>query len=184
MFSNNFTGSVLACALSLIGNNVYANTSLTVGYTDLSAETEVFDISLSALSLSALMVGIGYELDTNSKRFTLEPGFRVGIGVNDDTAAVFGFDVVPADVAIEHYVVLSLRGNYVLSDSVYLFAQPAYANIKIEVSNFGESDSDNKWDFGYGIGAGFSPVDNFSLEVSYEKFDKTDVLTGAVRYRF
>jgi opacity protein-like surface antigen len=184
MFSNNFSGLVLACALGLIGNNVYANTSLTVGYSDLSAETEVFDITLSGLSLSALMVGIAYELDTNSELFTLVPEFRFGIGINDDTAAVFGSDVVPADVAIEHYIVLSLRGNYALSDSVYLFAQPAYANLKIEVSNFGESDSDNKWDFGYGIGAGFSPMDNFSLEVSYEKFDETDLLTGAIRYRF
>jgi len=184
MFSHNFSGPVLACALGIIGNNVYANTSLSVGYSDLSAEIEVFDITLSDLSLSALMVGIAYELDTNSERFTLVPEFKLGIGVNDDTAAVFGSDVVPADVAIKHYIVLSLRGNYALSDSVYLFAQPVYANLEIEVSNFGESDSDNQWDFGFGVGLGFSSMDNFSLELSYEEIDDSDLLTGAVRYRF
>jgi opacity protein-like surface antigen len=179
MFLNNFSGSVFACVLTLAGNNAYANTSLTAGYSDLSADTEGFDISLSALT-----VGIAYELDINSERFTLMPEFRFGKGVNDDTAEIFGFDVFPADVAIDHYMVLSLRGNYAFTDSVYFFAQPAYANLKIEVTNFGESESDDNWDFGYGIGAGFSPMDNFSLEVSYENFDETDVLTGTVRYRF
>lgn len=179
MLPNNFAGSVLVCALALASNKVYANTSLNVGYSDLSSDTEGFDISLSAL-----MVGIAYEIDTHSERFTLMPEFRIGTSVNDDTAELFGDDVVAADVAIKRYLVLSLRGNYALSESIYFFAQPAYANLKIEVSAFGTIDNDVKSDFGYGIGAGFSPTENFSVEISYENFDETDILTTAVRYRF
>lgn len=179
MFSNNFSGVLLACTLGLAGNNVFANTSLTIGYSDLSTEVETFNTSLSAVT-----IGLAYEIDTMSESFTLMPELLIGKGVKDDTAEIFGFDVIAADVSIERYLVLSLRGNYTVSDNVYLFAQPAYANLKLGVSNFGERSSDSDWSFGYGIGAGFSPANHISLEVAYAKFDETDSVTGTFRYRF
>lgn len=179
MFSNNFSSALLVCTLGLAVNNVYANTSLTIGYSDISSEVQAIDISLSAVT-----VGLAYEIATSSEGFTLVPELAIGKGVKEDTAEVFGFDVVPADVSIERYLVLSLRGNYAVSESVYLFAQPTYANLKVDVSNFGESNSDSDWSFGYGIGGGLSLNDNFSLEVSYSKFDETNSVTGTVRYSF
>ena len=179
MFSKNLPSALLACSLGLAANSVYANTSLTVGYSDLSAKIEAFDISLAAVT-----VGFAYEIDTISERFTVMPELLIGKGVKDDTAEIYGDDVLAAEVSIERYLVLSLRGNYAVSDNVYLFAQPSYANLKIGESNFGDSDSDSDWSFGYGIGGGFSLTDNFSLEVSYAKHDETDSVAGTVRYSF
>jgi opacity protein-like surface antigen len=179
MFSNNLSSILLACTLGLVSNSVYANTSLTIGYSGLSTKVEAFDTSLSVVTL-----GFAYEVDTMSESFTLMPELLIGKGVKNDTAEIFGFDVIAADVSIERYLVLSLRGNYTVSDNVYLFAQPAYANLKVGVSNFGESSSDSEWSFGYGVGAGFSPTDNVSLELAFAKFDETDAITGAFRYRF
>lgn len=179
MFSNNLLRIFLACIMGFAGNNVYARTSVTMGYSDLSTKVQTLDASLSAIT-----IGLAYEIENTSTYFTLVPQILIGKGVKNDTAEVFGFDVVPAKVSIERYLVMSLRGNFALSYSVYLFAQPVYTNLKVGASNFGENNSDSDWSIGYGIGAGFKPTNNISLEVGYGKFDETDSVTGTFRYRF
>lgn len=179
MFSRKTLSIVLACSLLIASHSATSAVSLSLGYSDFSTDTEGFDISLSAMTL-----GVGYELQTNSERFTLMPEFKIGVGVSDDTAELFGDDVFPADVEVRRYLALSIRGNYALSDSAYVFIQPAYANLDVEVSAFGTRSNDDEWEFGFGIGAGFSPSEAISLEVSYESFDDTDVLSGLIRYRF
>ena len=114
------------------------------------------------------------------------PELRIGTGVSDDEVDFDGSgDIIyRVDVEIKTFTALSLRGQYDISDSVSVFVQPVYANLDVEASGFGRSASDDEWDFGVGAGLIARANEQYSFEVSYERFDETDVISAGVRYHF
>lgn len=168
--------AVSAFTLALISTSVSANWQVTGGFTNLSDDSDGFDVSLSAIT-----AGLAYEIGEQESQFTITPELKIGLGVDDDTIDFFISDI---KVEIERYIAISARGTYYANDSFYIFAQPTYANLKTKATLFGESESDDEWELGAGIGIGFQTSENFSLEVSYENFDGTDAISGGFRYRF
>ena len=166
----------LATASVLMAGSAHAEWNWSAGYTNISDDDDGVDISLNALT-----VGVGYEFETTYDAFTIMPELKVGFGVTDDDVSFLGTNV---NVDIDRYTELSLRANYQVNDSFFVYAQPAYANLKIEASANGFSESDDEWEFGYGVGAGFKASENLAFELSYQDFDGTDVISGSVRYFF
>lgn len=166
----------LSAASLFAAGSAQADWNWSAGFTNISGDDDGVDISLNALT-----VGVGYEFETTYDAFTIMPELKVGFGVSDDDVRFAGTNI---NVNIDRYTELSLRANYKLNDSFFIYAQPAYANLKIEASANGFSDSDDDWEFGYGVGAGFKATEDLALELSYQDFDGTDVISGTVRYSF
>ena len=45
-------------------------------------------------------------------------------------------------------------------------------------------EKENDWEFGYGAGVTLSPTENLAMDVGYEMFDNTDIVTAGLRYTF
>jgi opacity protein-like surface antigen len=146
-----------------------------IGYTQLSEDDEGIDVSLGVFGGS-----IGYRFGSGDS-LSVIPELRFGIGVSDDSAEIIG---IQATVEIKSFVAVSVRGEYALNDSVYVFAQPAYANLDLEVTIGSISASDDDWEFGFGAGAGFAVSENASIELVIEDFNGTLAVTGGVRINF
>ncbi|MEX0943286.1 MAG: outer membrane beta-barrel protein [Pseudomonadales bacterium] len=146
-----------------------------IGYTQLSDDDEGIDVSLGAVTGS-----VSYRFD-NSENFAIIPEFRLGFGLSDDTITAFA---TRFDVKIKTFYGFTVRGEYAFNESVYVFAQPTYANLDIEVSSGGISASEDEWEFGFGGGVGFNVGERGSIEVFIEDFDGTLAVTGAYRHRF
>jgi opacity protein-like surface antigen len=143
-----------------------------IGHLTMSDDSDGIDISLGALFFS-----VGYEFDQGGG-FSVIPTARLGFGINNDTVRFLGIDV---DVELESFLAFSLRGQYELDTGLYFFAEPSYANTEIEVSAFGESITDNAWEFGVGGGIGYQFGDGIGAEAAYETFDGTDVFSLSFR---
>ncbi|WP_218311181.1 outer membrane beta-barrel protein [Alteromonas antoniana] len=171
----------LAAALTLaFSSSAMADWSVSAAYNQFSGDAEY----IRDISLGAATVGIGYEYTYSDSRFSFMPELRIGTGVKDDEGDFGIADAGIITVEIKTYTALSLRGQYEINDSVSVFVQPAYANLDVEVSALGESASDDEWDFGVGAGLIARANEQFSFEVSYERFDDTDVVSAGFRYHF
>lgn len=146
-----------------------------VGYANLSDDEDGIDISVGTIAGS-----LGYRFPSTSN-FSIMPELRIGFGVNDDTV---DFGGLPFDVEVKSFVALSVRGQYEVNDSFYVYAQPSYANLDIEVSALGMSASDDDDEFGFGAGLGLHFNDHVSGEAAYEYFDGTDVFSIGIKYAF
>lgn len=150
-----------------------------VSYGNLSDEVSDTDISLGALVGS-----LGYKIDSGSG-FYFIPEVRVGTGITDDTVTASGVDV---DVELDSFLALSVKGQYELENGFYLFATPTYANAEFTASasqgGLTASATDDSWEFGLGVGAGYSFNSSTSLETSYEQFDGTDALSVGLKFNF
>ncbi|MDM7862092.1 outer membrane beta-barrel protein [Alteromonas sp. ASW11-36] len=166
----------MATASLLMAGSAHADWNWSAGYTNISDDDDGIDISLSAVT-----VGVGYEFETTYDAFTVMPELKVGFGVADDNVRIADTNI---NVDIDRYTELSVRANYQVNDSFFIYAQPAYANLKIDASANGFSESEDDWEFGYGVGAGFKASDDLAFELSYQDFDGTDVVSGTVRYFF
>jgi hypothetical protein len=128
-----------------------------------------FDIG--AYGLDGVALSVGYEFRQDDRKLSFMPVLQLGVGVGDDP------------LEIKAYYGLSSRVNYYASPSFYVFIQPAYTNVELKVSAMGKSVTANDWEYGYGGGIGFTPTDDLILEVMFEKYDDTDVLSAGIRYR-
>lgn len=165
--------SFIVLALTLgFATSANADWKIAAGYTNFSDSDDGFDLSLNAITL-----GAGYETISSDGQFSIMPEIRLGFGAGDDTIGAI-------KVEVDSFMALSIRGVYYATDVVYLYAQPSYGNLEVKASGFGESASDDEWDFGVGMGIGVTATDNLSLELTYENFDNTKVITGGVRYSF
>lgn len=146
---------------------------------NLSDEDDGLDISLGGIVGS-----LGYKIKSGNN-FYLIPEVRVGKGISDDSVSVLGVDV---DVELDGFLALSLRGQFELDNSIYLFAAPTYANAEFtaSASQGGRSASatEDSWEFGVGGGAGYNFSKVVSAEVMYEQFDGTDVLSLGLKFNF
>jgi hypothetical protein len=143
-------------ALALASTSAMADWNLGTSYSHLSNGDP---------SLAAVTVNAGYTFDDNHSNWSVMPELRVGTGVKNYR----GFE-------IDRYMVVATRVDYQANDVASFFVQPAYANIK--------SDGHNEWEFGMGVGSSFQLSNDWELEVMYENFDSTDVVTLGARFNF
>lgn len=173
----------LVLSSSLVATGSYAESPGNwvggISYAHLSDDEDGLDISLEALVGS-----LGYKINFENG-FHFIPEVRVGVGITDDTVTVIGVNV---DVELDSFLALSVKGQYELENGIYLFAAPTYANAEftISASQGGQSASatEDSWEFGLGVGAGYSFTSSTSLEASYEQFDGTDVLSVGLNFDF
>lgn len=147
-----------------------------MSYSNFSDDPGGVDFDLGTLNLNA-----GYEYQL-SNQFSLEPLLTLGVGVNDDEAGTANLTV--AEVEIDRWMALSVRGKYQLNDKIYLYAQPSYGNLKVEAKTLGQSVTEDDWEFGLGAGVGFDVSERVSLEMTYDNYDGTDVISAGINYRF
>ncbi|MFD2167921.1 outer membrane protein [Thalassotalea euphylliae] len=148
-----------------------ANWSLGGGYANFSDDGDA-DISLGAIYGSA-----AYHHNVDGTKFSVVPEFRLGTGISDD-------EVYGVDVELERFISLSVKGQYDVNEQFFVFAMPSYANAKLKASYGGFSESDDDWEFGYGVGAGFNVSDTSTMEFSFEQYDDADVLTASIHFAF
>ncbi len=138
-----------------------------VSYTSLSEE----DIKFGAITGS-----IAYKIDSDNA-LSIMPELRYGIGIKDDS--IYGFDV-----ELDRFIALSVRGEYEFDSGLYLYAAPSYGNVKLTASMYGESVSDDEWEFGYGAGIGYQFNESIAAELSFEDYDGTDVISVGIKFDF
>jgi len=146
-----------------------------VGFINLS--DDYGDLSIS---LNGIVGSLGYKIESD-ENFTLIPQVRISFGIGDDNVSYFGYK---ADVELDSFLALSLRGQYQLDNGVYLFATPTYANAQLTISSGGYSETDDEWEFGVGGGIGYNFADTTSAELSYEQYDGTNALSIGLKFDF
>lgn len=167
----------LTAVLSALAMPAAAGWNLGAAYSNFSADEEALDVSLSGVTLAA-----GYEFKQADSKFSWMPEVRYGFGVADDTLSMGSVDV---KIEADSFMAVSVRGAYHVSPSFNLFFQPAYGKLEVTASSGGASVSaESDWEFGYGAGIAFNATESASLELLYESFDDTDVISAGFRYHF
>tara|TARA_Y100000296_G_scaffold67947_1_gene80922 strand:+ start:1307 stop:1813 length:507 start_codon:yes stop_codon:yes gene_type:complete len=167
-----FKKAILTAALVSVSMSASANWVLGVGYSNLSDDEGDIDISLGAIVASA-----GYNYAVN-ETFTLVPELRYGIGVSDD-------EISGVEIELDSFYALTLKGEFNVSDNVYAYVAPSYGKLELTASASGVSVSESSdWEFGFGGGLGYKFNPATSVEVSYETFDGSDVLSLGVKFAF
>jgi opacity protein-like surface antigen len=146
-----------------------------VSYINLSDGEDDF-----STSLKSIVGSLGHKISSDNN-FLLVPQITIGFGVGDDTLYIYGSKI---NVRLDHWIALSLRGQYQLDNGLYLFAAPSYANAQFTASSGGYSETDDEWEFGVGIGAGYNFSETASAELNYEQFNGTDVISLGIKFNF
>ena len=167
-------------AVSLLAVTNLANASLenwvgSLNYSFLSEEVGNTDVDLGAVGVS-----LGYRWQT-SDAFSVTFEGRYGIGVGDDD---IDFGIANVDIEIDNYYGAALRGEWDVSQSVYLVGTLSYLNIEAEASAGGTSASDDDGEFGVGAGVGYKINDKNALELTYDTYDGTDIFGIGYRFSF
>lgn len=163
---------VLSLPLTVAANNWSAG----IGYLNLSDDSNNIDITLGGLYGS-----VAYKYQTEHKKISILPEFRLGTGFSDDSERLYGNKF---DVELERFMSLSVKGQYDVTEQLYVYVMPSYANAKLKVSGRGYSESDDEWEFGVGTGLGYQLNEKADVVFSYEKYDDTDVLTAGFNFKF
>lgn len=148
-----------------------------LSYANMSEDADGVDISLGAIVGS-----VGYKQRAAEGLYVV-PELRVGFGLSDDRLIIYGVSV---DAKLDRFIALSLKTQYEFNNGLYVFAVPSYANAKFsaKASYLNQSVSDDSWELGLGVGAGYKLGSTTFAEVGYEQFDGTDVLSIGVRFNF
>ena len=147
------------------------------------------------LLLNIVYGSVGYKIKNSEKNYFFMPELRIGTGVNDDSytdthTIQYGYGTnysvysKTTTFEVERFIALSFRGQYEFSSGAYVYVIPSYANVKSKVSYYGESMSDDNWEFGVGAGVGCNLNKKVSVEASYENYDDTDLLSVGFKYAF
>jgi len=161
--------------LSLLGAlsfNASADWQAGFGYLNMSED----DISLSGIVGE---VGHNFEID---ETFHLIPSLRIGTGLSDDSISVNGW--YNLKVELDSFLSLDLKTKYDFTPEFYGYVTPSYANAKVTASFEDVSESENDWEFGIGAGFGYEFAPSKAIEVSYQTFDGTDVISASFIAKF
>ena len=168
-----------------------------VGYLNLADELDG-----ESINLGAIVGSLGYKINIHDN-FYLIPEVRVGVGIgNDSLYDSYSNDYYKAEstieVEIDSLVALSVRGQFKFKSGIFLYVAPTYSrgsfSIKttykdqyvdedepyIEIYN----DNDSLDDFTVKAGTGFYLSELTSAELSYEKFEGSEVTTLSIKYNF
>lgn len=163
----------IGAAFAMLGaaGPAQADWTMSAGYLHLSDD---------GVDLGALAASLGY-------RFELTPGavfipeIRGGFGVVDE-------DSGGVDGELDSLFAFSPRLQFESDAGLYGFLTASYAYTEFTASaNFGQgtvSITEDDWDFGGGLGAGYMFTDQMGLEASYENFSGTDVFGLNLRINF
>lgn len=168
---------LLLISLLTFTNTAFADWVGGIGYYQLNFEEE--DISVGGAGFT-----IGYQFDSSTSIFSLTPEIRVGIGIGDDTVDT---TLGVVDIEVDTYYGINIRGQWDFSNGTYLFVAPSYTNLEVEAPIRGSGGlgiSTDGWEFGGGVGAGFSFTETISAELSYEKFDSLEAIGLGLRFKF
>ncbi|WP_395343020.1 hypothetical protein PN836_002420 [Ningiella sp. W23] len=154
----------------------YANWAIGFNYTELSESGEI-DVNVSAISAS-----LAYAFPIGDK-LSIVPEIKYGLGVGDDSSANGALNI---DLEVNHLFGASIRAQYDVAETVYMFASVSHLTVdsRLIFSSSSSSESDTSNDFGAGIGAGWLIFESTSIELSYERFDDTNVFSAGFRYAF
>lgn len=135
-----------------------------------------------ALTFDLLGASLGYQFKFG-EHLSLVPEVRYAMGIGDQ--------YLTRDIAVEtdHFISLSVRGQYDFASGAYLFAVPSYANAQWTSIDYAAltSETRDEWEVGLGVGAGYYFNPYTAVEFSYEAIDffgGTDVLSIGFRFRF
>jgi len=167
------TISLLAAAL--LSTSASADWVSEINYFTLGQDDSSIDVSVGGIGAS-----LGYQFQVNDS-FYITPELRVGMGVSDDTARVFGTNV---EVELDNYYGAGLRGEFYATESFYVVGSVSYIDAELSASAYGNRVSDSDGEFGFGIGAGFIASDSASIEAGFEKYDEADMLRLGLRISF
>ena len=154
------------------------------GYGNLSDELELSDevdeLDVSEVSLGMIYGSIGYLIEGEGN-FIFLPELRLGLGISDYSASVYG---VGLKLEMDSVVAFSVRGQYTFDSGFYLFANPSFSRFAVTASAGNESVSEDDWEFGFGGGAGYKFTQQLWGELAYEAYDGLDVLGFGFKYLF
>ena len=120
-----------------------------------------FDSAISA----DLVAAYGRAGTKFSENFSGE--VRLGVGVADDTATVFGGDI---DVSLENFAGAYLRAGLPVSGNIYPYVIAGVSRVDMEVSSAFASASDSETDLSYGLGSDFMINDSVGVNVEYMSY--------------
>ncbi len=151
----------------------------TVGGTFLSAEEAGVEFDLGAMTTRA-----GYQFTPN---FSAEAEAMIGFAEEEISGG--GASV---EIGLNYAVGLFARAEAPVSEYVTLYARLGVVNAELEVEasvfGFTESESASETGAGYGAGAEFNVVENFSIYADYTRYDieetEIDGLSFGGRFRF
>ena len=146
-----------------------------VGYTTFSESEDDIDISVGAVWGS-----LGYQIKV-SERFRVTPEVRVGKGISGDTIDLLGS---PVDVELDSFLAASLRGEYDFQNGAYAFVAPTYAKGEFNVNVGSDFAEGNAWEIGGGFGAGYYFSEDKKVELAYESFDGTNMISLSLKFDF
>lgn len=176
---------LLTCSMSVTAQkaNLADNLIFGISYINLSDKDDSSDLEVS---LGGVVGSLGYKIKPKSQNnLYIIPEFRLGTGIESDS---FIYNGVNINIEMDHFIALSIKGQFELDNGLYLFATPAYANAKFtaKASFQGRSTSktDSSWEFGLGGGFGYKFTPKASAELLYEKFDSTGVLNIGAKFQF
>jgi hypothetical protein len=168
-----FKSSAIALTLlSLSLTAIASDWQVGGGFSNFSNSSDGDDISLNTIYGS-----VAYKVEYLEKNYFFMPELRIGTGLGDDSIDGFKFEV-------KSFIALSVRGQYEFRNGAYVYVMPSYANLNIKASGYGESGSDDNWEFGVGAGVGYSLNKKVSVEASFEKYDDSDLISVGFKYAF
>lgn len=171
--------TTLALTLALASTSAMADDlSVSAGISHHSSDDTPFTSNLA-------YVGVGYDVEV-TKAFSLMPEFRYSVGLGDDTFVTQTPNgVFETDIEVDRAYQFSLRGTYQVSSNVGLFLQPTYATTKYEASSLDPMLNTKEENAEWGAGAGFDYDFNnkSSVELLYERFGDSDLVSVGYRYK-
>ncbi len=178
----------IAFTLALLACSTFASADW-VGSVNYSRFSD--DIVSQGVDLGAVGFTAGYRFDI-AENIRLVPEVRAGFGFGGDTITTDFSNDIQADFEINSYVGVSLRGEYILTDDIYVYGVTSYQNVESKVDGvraggvdvFFDSQSSNDTELGLGAGVGWQINERNAVEASYENFDGTDVITVGYRVNF
>lgn len=159
------------------------------------------DIDKKSIELGAIVGSLGYKINIHDN-FYLIPEVRVGLGAGSnsvsDSKSIGNYkEMSKLEAEIDSLVAFSVRGQFKFKSGIYLYAAPTYSrgSFSYTLSNVGQygnespstyvySDNESRDDITVMAGIGCNLGEIASAELSYEKFEGSEVTTLGIRYNF
>lgn len=167
-----------------------------LGFLRLSA-----DIGKKSIDLGAIVGSLGYKINIHDN-FYLIPEVRVGLGAGSnsvsDTKSIGNYkEMSKLEAEIDSLVAFSVRGQLAFKSGIYLYTAPTYSRGSFSYTqtfmeqysdeppyNYVYSDNESRDDITVMAGIGCNLGEIASAELSYEKFEGSEVTSLGIKYNF
>ena len=159
------------------------------------------DIDKKSIELGAIVGSLGYKINIHDN-FYLIPEVRVGLGAGSnsvsDSKSIGNYkEMSKLEAEIDSLVAFSVRGQFKFKSGIYLYAAPTYSrgSFSYTLNNVGQygnespstyvySDNESRDDITVTAGIGCNLGEIASAELSYEKFEGSEVTSLGIKYNF